>query len=195
MCVEDMEANWERSRPTAKRIATTGSRAAGIGRETVFGCPGPMSVDRHGLELFMKVALAAKPWRVDPSLTAKDWTPHKFTKPLKIAVQWWDGVVQPHPPITRALREVAEACRRAGMMVQDWDCEKLDHKRGWDLLSALYYPDGGKEVLDLLEEGGEPIDPLTKFIILEQPTVKTLTQLELWKVREARFIIPVIDQY
>ncbi|KAK8017148.1 hypothetical protein PG991_008224 [Apiospora marii] len=169
-------------KPSIKRVGTAGFRNAGAGKETIQGCPGPMTVDRDGLELFMKVALAAKPWRVEPSLTVKEWTPYKFTRPPKIAVQWWDGVVQPHPPMTRALREVADACRKAGMEVVDWNCEPLDHRKAWDIISALYWPDGGKEVLGLIKESGEPMLPLTKFIIEEQPTVKELTQHELWKL-------------
>lgn len=155
------------------------------GKETIASSPGPMSVDRDALELFMKIALAAEPWRLDPSLTVKPWTPHTFTRPLKVAVQWWDGVVQPHPPMTRALREVAEACRKAGMEVVDWDCEGLDHKKGWEITSALYWPDGGEEILKYLEDSGEPILPLTKWIIHEQPTVKNLNMHELWKVSTA----------
>ncbi|CAG9983205.1 unnamed protein product [Clonostachys byssicola] len=169
-------------KPSAKRIATTGLRAANGGRETIPGCPGPMAVDRDALELFMKVAVGAEPWNIDPSITVKEWIPHKFTEPLKVAIQWWDGVVQPHPPMIRALREVADACRKAGMTVVDWDCEPLDHKGAWDLLSALYWPDGGKEVLSLIEDAGEPLMDLTKWIILEQPSVKELTQHELWKL-------------
>lgn len=160
-----------------------GGRAIMVGKEVIFSTPGPMTVDREALELFMKVALASKPWRIDPSLTIREWTPHKFTKPLKVAVQWWDGVVQPHPPITRAMREVADACRKAGMEVVDWDCVPLDHKKAWDIISAMYWPDGGEEALTLLESAGEPVLPLTKFIIHEQPTVKNHTQHELWEVR------------
>lgn len=152
------------------------------GRESILGTPGPMTVDRDTLELFMQVAVGAKPWHYDPAAIAKDWTPYKFTQPLKVAVQWWDGVVKPHPPMIRALREVSEACRKAGMEVVDWDSESLDHKEGWDILSALYWPDGGKQTLDLLAETGEEVLPLTKFIIEEQPTVKSLTQHELWDV-------------
>ena len=58
------------------------------GRETIGGCPGPMAADRDALELFMKVALSAKPWRIDPALTVKDWTPYSFTSRPKIAIQW-----------------------------------------------------------------------------------------------------------
>jgi amidase len=158
-----------------------GARSIMAGKETISSTAGPMTVDRESLELFMKVALASKPWLIDPSITVKEWTPYNFDRPLKIAIQWWDGVVQPHPPMTRALREVAEACRKAGHQVVDWDCEPLDHRTGWEILSALYWPDGGKEALDLLEAAGEPVLPLTKFII-EQPSVKNLNMHELWQV-------------
>jgi amidase len=174
--------NTDIARPTQKRISTLGSRAPMAGRETIGGCPGPMAVDRDALEIFMKVALSAKPWRVDPALTAKEWTPYSFTTRPKIAIQWWDGVVKPHPPMLRALREVAESCRQAGMEVVDWDCEHLDHQKSWDIVSALYWPDGAKEVLDLIEQSGEPVLPLTKWITQEQPSAKELSQHELWKV-------------
>ncbi len=157
-----------------------------VGKETIFSTPGPMAVERDALEVFMKAALACKPWKIDPSLTVKEWTPYTFDRPLKIAIQWSDGVVQPHPPMTRAMKEVAEACRKAGHEIVDWDCEPLDHKRGWEILSAMYWPDGGKEARDLMAASGEPVLPLTKFI-LEQPCVKNHTQGELWEVRSAYF--------
>lgn len=152
------------------------------GKEAMMSTPGPMTTDRESLEIIMKAALASEPWRLDPSVTFKPWTPVTFTKPLKIAVQWWDGVVTPHPPMRRALKEVADACRKAGMTVVDWDCEKLDHKKGWEIISSLYWPDGGEQVLNALKESGEPVLPLTKFIIEDQPSVKNLTQQELWDV-------------
>ena len=164
------------------------------GKEAMMSTPGPMATDRESLEIIMKAALASEPWLRDPSVTFKPWTPVTFTRPLKVAVQWWDGVVTPHPPMRRALKEVAEACRKAGMKVVDWDCEKLglDHKKGWEIISSLYWPDGGEQVLNSLKESGEPVLPLTKFIIEEQPSVKNMTQQELWDVSTAR---PVMSTY
>ena len=75
-------------RPTQKRISTLGLSAPMAGRETIGGCPGPMAVDRDALEIFMKVALSARPWRIDPSLTMKEWTPYSFSSRPKIAIQW-----------------------------------------------------------------------------------------------------------
>jgi len=82
----------------------------------------------------------------------------------------------------RALREVAAKCREAGMEVVDWNCEHLDHQKGWEIITALYWPDGAKEVLGLIEQSGEPVLPLTKWIAQEQASGKELTQHELWKV-------------
>ncbi|KAM0277817.1 hypothetical protein ACHAQH_005521 [Verticillium albo-atrum] len=161
-------------------------RALMVGKETIYSTPGPMAVQREGLEILMKAALACKPWRIDPSLSSRPWEPYRVKKQLKVAVQWWDGVVRPHPPITRALKEVSEACKRAGMTVIDWNCTNLDHRLGWEILSAMYWPDGGKEALGLLEEGGEPLLPLTRFIIHEQPSVKDHTQQELWELCRKR---------
>ena len=76
------------SRPTQKRISTLGSRSAMMGREAIGACAGPIAVDRDALEIFMNVALSTRPWRIDPSLTAKDWTPYHFISRPKIAIQW-----------------------------------------------------------------------------------------------------------
>ena len=154
-----------------------------IGRESILATVGPMATDRDSLELFMSILIASEPWKLEPAIRFQPWIPHHFNKPLKVAVQWWDGVVKPHPPMIRALREVSEACRSAGMHLVDWDCEELDHRKGWEILSALYFPDGAREVLGLLEKSGEPVLPLTKWITTEQPTVRDLDIHETWRVR------------
>jgi len=157
-----------------------------IGKEAVLSTLGPMAADREALEIFMKTVMSAEPWVQDPSLTLKPWVPYEFNRPLKIAVQWWDGVVHPHPPMTRALKMVAEACKKAGMKVVDWNCENLEHERAWGILASLYWPDAGDEVLGRINDAGEPVLPLTNFIIDEQPTVKRLTMHELWEVSVKR---------
>lgn len=155
------------------------------GKETVLGSNGPITRDRETIELFMKVVLDAEPWRKKPSVFPQFWTPYQIRKPLKIAIQWSDNIVTPHPPVKRALKEVTEACKSAGMEVVDWI--SLDHDRGWDIVSGLYFPDGGKEVMKLLNDSGEPVLPLTSFIISEQANVKPRNQKELWDVSLSQF--------
>ncbi|KAF2623063.1 amidase [Macroventuria anomochaeta] len=169
-------------KPSAQRLPIAGGTDHMVGRESILATNGPMATDRDSLELFMNIVIASEPWRLEPAIRFQPWVPYHFSRPLKVAVQWWDGVVKPHPPMIRALSEVSEACRSAGMHVVDWNCEDLDHRKGWEILSALYFPDGAKEVLGLLEKAGEPVLPLTKWITTAQPTVKDLDLHEMWRL-------------
>lgn len=150
------------------------------GKDSVLATYGPLTQSRETVNLFMKVILDNEPWRHDPSLTVKPWTPETLSRPLKIAIEWSDGVVKPHPPMIRALKIVADACKAAGMGVVDW--EPYQHERAWDIVSALYFPDGGEDTLAPIKESGEPMLPLTKFITEEQPAVKRLDMHQYWEL-------------
>lgn len=166
-------------KPTCKRLPVGGIKLPMKGSDSIAATFGPLCRSRESMNLFMKVIADSKPWRFDSSLCPMPWSTETFTKPLKIAVMWDDGVVKPHPPVLRALKEVADACKKAGMEVVDW--VPYDHRKGWDIISELYWPDGGKEVRELFASTGEPILPLTKFI-LEQPNVKEHTISDYWKL-------------
>lgn len=171
-------------KPTTRLLPLGGMKCATLGMETVIPTYGPLARSRETINLFMDVMLKSDLWRYDPSVVPRKWTPFEFgggqsKKPLKVAVLWHDGVVKPHPPTTRALREVAEACKKAGMTVVDW--VPLEHDKAWDIVSRLYWPDGGEETRKVLAESGEPALPLTEWI-MTQPGVKKLSMQELWKV-------------
>jgi len=167
-------------KPTSRRLSLQGMKATNKGRDSVMATYGPLTQSRETINLFMKIILDNEPWRHDPWLTVKPWTPVTFTKPLKIAIEWSDGVVKPHPPTLRGLKIVADACKAAGMEVVDW--EPYQHDRAWDIVSRLYFPDGGEDTLAPIKEAGEPILPLTKFITEEQPQVKKLDMHEYWEL-------------
>lgn len=81
-------------------------------KEQILGTIGPMSTSLEGLNLFMKTVIDADPWFYEPGLSRCPWhideeqVTFSAARKLKIAVMWHDGVVRPHPPVTRALREV-----------------------------------------------------------------------------------------
>ncbi|EXJ93382.1 hypothetical protein A1O1_01774 [Capronia coronata CBS 617.96] len=164
-------------KPTTKRIPGKGMKHVAAGKESIHGTIGPLAQSRETINLFMKTILDNEPWRHDAGLTVKPWTPETITAPLKVAIEWHDGVVKPHPPVIRALQMVADACKAAGMDVVDW--EPYKHDKAWDIVSGLYFPDGGEAILAPIKESGEPIMPLTKFIV-EQPNVKNRTMHEYW---------------
>ena len=51
--------------------------------------------------------------------------------------------------------------RGAGVKVVDF--EPINHKEGFEIIKALYFPDGAGTQKDLLSQSGEPIAALTEF--------------------------------
>lgn len=165
-------------KPTAKRLGVAGMTAAMGGSEGILATYGPIATDRETIDLFMEVVLDGQPWKTDPSLETRPWTPVTIRKPLKIGIMWSDGVVKPHPPVRRALNYVVEYCKRAGMTIVDW--EPLDHGPTWDLYVSLLYPDSGAAARAPIDASGEPMLPLIKWITVNQPESKERTIHEYW---------------
>lgn len=164
-------------RPSSYRLPTGGAHAPGLGEEQIIPVIGPLSTSLAGLNVFMKTLIEQKPWLSDPSMVPLKWNTSEShlvqrhgQKKLKVAVMWHDGVVKPHPPVTRALTEMASKLKKTpGIEVVDWIPHK--HDEGWDIISSLYFCASAKEDTDIIEAGGEPWLPLSKFILLEQPGV------------------------
>ena len=168
-------------KPTCKRIPWQGMHAMLQGKDHVYATMGPICSSRETIHLCMKVILDSQPWRTDPALFPKFWTPETFDHPLKLGIMWSDGVVKPHPPLIRAMQEVASACKAAGIKLVDW--EPLDHDKAWDIVSGLYFIDGGEEYMRLIADSGEPVLPLTDWIIKEQPEARARSYKEQVQVR------------
>ncbi|KAF3909051.1 Acetamidase [Orbilia brochopaga] len=165
-------------KPTPGRIPT-GIIAATGGAEGVSGTLGPMSTTLEPLSLFMSTILAAKtylnktslypiPWRQEPNfpIDATTGRPRK----MRIGVMSWDGVVMPHPPVTRALNEVVTELKKRSDQFEIVEWKEDSSAKAWDIISALYFVDGGQQEYWEMEKTGEPVLPLSKWI-LTQPNV------------------------
>lgn len=86
-----------------------------------------------------------------------------------------DGVIHPHPPVSRCLHDTVDALKRAGHTVVPWD-PKL-HKDIVGCVEQAYFLDGGEEYHEVLEAGNEPQVPLLKWIL-------DRAKAESWEVRE-----------
>lgn len=168
-------------KPTGFRVPTTGWSSTPPGADPIPTVLGPMSRYLEGIEVFMDTVLAAEPWKVEPALVPLPWRPVSFDRSIKIGIALHDGTVLPHPPITRALQELADKIRALpGFEVVDFPLYKLDE--AWAIASSLYFTDGGAADLTVMAESGEPILPLSNWIINQTPGVKNLsrTELEYW---------------
>lgn len=173
-------------RPTSRRLPMTGLSATMAGNENIIAVIGPITTSLEGVKIFMKTIIDAQPWLVEPSLLPFPWTydtDHlqlSTGRKLKIGVLWDDGVVRPQPPITRALKEVTEKLKDvAEIELVDWKPYK--HDLAWEIIAGLYFADGGQDALNAVTSSGEPLRPLSEFILKQNTHVKNLSIAELWK--------------
>jgi amidase len=157
------------------------------GADPIPGVIGPMSTSLEGIKIFMKIVLDSKPWLVEPALVPGPWNFHlvKPRQSIKVGVMWHDNVVTPHPPITRALKELASKFEQLpNVTVVNW--EPYLHDEAWAIISSLYFTDGGAEDAATIAESGEPWRPLTHWIIKENPCIKKLSPQKLYYWQEER---------
>lgn len=86
-----------------------------------------MGTTIDALRLVICAILSTKPWVRDPNVAPIPWRQHIIDeilsgvqsgeKLLKFGIFWTDGVVRPHPPVSRGLRMVVDVLRRAGHKV------------------------------------------------------------------------------
>lgn len=91
-----------------------------------------MSTSIDGLELVLRAVLSTRPWIKDPAVVPIPYRQEMVSevlsrsnpdgtatdKPLKFGVLWTNGIVEPHPPIRRGLKMVAESLKKAGHKVR-----------------------------------------------------------------------------
>ncbi|KAJ4991722.1 acetamidase [Stagonosporopsis vannaccii] len=175
-------------KPTAFRLPTDGWGYMMAGADTVETVLGPLSTSLQGLKIFTKTIVDAEPWIEEPALIPMPWRSYSIPidRPLRIGVLSHDGIVRPHPPITRALNLVVEKMKARSIEVIDFPPHL--HDKAWAILASLYYPDGGEADSEDIASSDEPWRPLSEWIIRENPCVKKLSvgELSYWfEEREA----------
>ncbi|KAF4625670.1 hypothetical protein G7Y89_g12495 [Cudoniella acicularis] len=166
-------------KPTSGRLPMEGLIAAEAGAEHIVPTIGPLSTSLEGCKLFIKTIIDAKPWFKEPSLLPFPWKEEDFFegRKLKVAVLWDDGVVKPHPPVTRALKQVVGKLKLdENVEVVEWKPYK--HDLAWQIIANLYFADGGIAATKAIDSSGEPWRPLSHHII-KNPHVEAHTVLSL----------------
>ncbi|TXT06174.1 hypothetical protein VHUM_03647 [Vanrija humicola] len=173
-------------KPTAARIPKQGNVGGMPGQETIIGAVGPMAVSARDCELFVSSILAAEPWKRDPTMVGMPWRPEaaRFSnggERPRIGVMWDDGVVVPQPPMRRALSAAVDKLKAAGYDVVDFTPYRT--AESWEILRQLYFTDGGAYVRGQAAKTGEPILPLTEWIMAG---AKDNTATEVMALNRAR---------
>jgi amidase len=172
------------------RLPHDGLNGSHGGMDAIVGSLGPLTRSARDLALFCKTMLDAEPWFLEPQILEIPWRQtlvdgKDATRRLSFAILWDDGVVAPHPPILAALQKTQDALLKAGHDVIDWKPPTRDHLAAWELITKLYFPDGGAEYQDTIRDGGELPTSQSEFIFSFAPK-RTYTVQETWKLNKER---------
>lgn len=152
-------------RPSAGRLPMAGGqRPSRLGASEIMAAIGPMANDIHDVELAFKAVNETKPWLADNSLISLAWRDitHSTFK-VGFFKQW--GNIVPHPPVLRALEEVIEKVKHAGIEVvelTDMPTDQTTVQRNQQARKILSGIDSFKASLSLIEAGNEPAVTLVK---------------------------------
>ncbi|KAK7708812.1 hypothetical protein SLS57_008873 [Botryosphaeria dothidea] len=182
-------------RPTAWRLPNAGGVATMKGQEQIVPVIGPLSTSLEGIKIFTKILIDAKPWLKQVDLIPmkwrydEEWLPKdkEGKKKLKVGVMWDDGVVKPHPPVLRAMKELVDKLKVAeGVEVVEWKPYK--HDLAWEIIASLYFSDGGREEAAAIDASGEPWRPLSTFILKENKHVpkEPYSVTDIWRLTRLR---------
>lgn len=167
-------------RPTFGRYPTYGTRSGLPGLESVNSVNGPLCAQLDSLEFYLKTIANADPSKYDPKVSYQPWTPVELPKKLNFAILWDDGHIKPTPPITRGLKIVEAALKKAGHNVIKW--KPTDNFTLQYIISQFFVADGGKHVLDVLNKTGEKTYPYMDWY----NTAKEMGASELWDLQHKR---------
>lgn len=148
---------------------------------------GPMGVSLRDADLFVRVVKAAKPHLDDPRVLPFPWTglATRLELPLKIGIMTHDGQIVPQPPVLKAI----EWARSRLASLKDVELKPyMPYKSGQaiSLIRKAYWPESGHVDKELAAAAGEPLHPLTKWIIKDAERNEQLTGVEVNTLRFTR---------
>jgi amidase len=147
------------------------------GQNSILSVVGPLATNAASLRLITQTLLDQKPWEVDPMVHEMPWRymeensinenihdgrgMEKRGGKLCFGVMKSDGVVQPMPPVKRAIELLVKELEKAGHEIVEWT--PPSHKTLVDTGFKSWIFDGGADVKAAFALSGEPMSDQVKF--------------------------------
>ncbi|KAL3463862.1 amidase signature domain-containing protein [Aspergillus heterothallicus] len=151
-------------KPSAGRISFKDTANTGEGQEVMPTVVGIMGHSVDALRMIIKSLLSLEPWLHDPYTLPIPWRTDKEYNPrnelgYKPAFGFLanDGVLTPHPPISRAMEIVKEALANKGHQLIEWNWPH--HRETLEIHSLIARGDGCLDVYEAIQLSGEPFAP------------------------------------
>ncbi|KAF4125867.1 amidase [Geosmithia morbida] len=172
-------------KPSSARLPYRGVPVSQDGQEHVPSSVGPLARDLETILTAMSSVVGARPWDLDPRCAPIPWRQEEYTealdRPLTIAVLHDDGVVRPHPPISRVLRETVDRLRGAGHDIFEWNSDL--HPDCVAVMDKFYTIDGGEDLRSAVLAGGEPFIPHVERLI---NAGQAISVFEYWQLNKKK---------
>lgn len=193
-------------RPTAGRMPYEGMANSMDGQNSVLSVVGPLATSARSVRLVMKSILSQQPWLHDPQVVDMPWRDSEEQAVLDIVksssgkgqlafgLMMSDGIVNPDPPVQRAVRVTAEALEKAGHKIIEW--KPPSHKRLLEFTFKTWLYDGGKDLHDSFALSGEPISPQVTMSYGTEPKEEfTASQIAAVNVTKRQFQKEYMDYW
>ncbi|KAF2263108.1 amidase [Lojkania enalia] len=163
-------------RPSVGRMPYEGMANSMDGQNSILSVVGPLATSVPSLRLVMKAILAQKPWLHDPLVHELPWRYEQEREILEITgaigdaskvgklafgVLKTDGVVNPTPPIRRAIDIVVKAMKDLGHEIIEWTPPSHRHLHDEGLKSWVF--DAGTDIKGAFSLSGEPYAKQIEF--------------------------------
>ncbi|KAJ7029895.1 amidase signature domain-containing protein, partial [Mycena alexandri] len=171
-------------KPTTLRIPRGAGTIPVPGGDSIVGTFGPICRSLRDVDLWFSVVVGSQPWLQEHDLVPLPWrisiSPGWSGSDgrIRVGVMRNDGVVLPQPPIRRALETMAAALKQSSTF-EVVEYHPFKHLEASELAHELYFVDGGAGIRARAAVSGEPILPLTEWVIT-RPGVKDHTIHGLW---------------
>ncbi|OTB01073.1 hypothetical protein M426DRAFT_14791 [Hypoxylon sp. CI-4A] len=154
-------------KPSSSRLPYHGVPVSTEGQEHVPSSVGPLARSLASMTEAMRELVRMQPWELDARCAPIPWRDEiveQFrSEPLTIGVLTDDGVVRPHPPITRVLLSLIEKLREAGHDIVEWNASL--HAECIQVMDEFYTADGGEDIRREVLAGGEPFIPHVEALV------------------------------
>lgn len=146
---------------------------------------GPMVHNVEDAEYFMKHVLETEPWLYDAKVVPIPWRPFDvINKKFSFGVMRSDGVIQPHPPVLRAIDIAVKALKNFGHDLIEW--KPVEQRAMVELGKSIFNTDGMEEIKEMCSIVNEPV---TQEIVDRFKGSRHLNAGETWAHADERYEI------
>lgn len=147
-------------------ISTYGVTGILSGADSIVGSLGPFTRSKRDLDLVLSAYSSASPWDEDPDLVIYNFeTIRPFaSRPLRIGILANDGTVAPSDRVAQVFAGVVSKLSNSSQ-VEIKPFQPFDHGKAWTILQSLYFEGCERRVKEVIESSGEPLLPLTEWIL------------------------------